>query len=157
MTGVQTCALPIFHDGVQVVPLPGLECLRDHRELAARQPEVELVEQPCTGLRLAAHPAGFDTGFQHFGVAETTHRQGRRSQPHQLQQRVGRDRRDRGANAGHGSAGSVLVVVVVVVVTARPVPMDRREPGCGSLLMPMPMPMPMPRPVPMLVMVMEMR
>ena len=34
------------------------------------------------------HQAGLDRGFQALGVAEAAHRQGRRGQPHQLQQRA---------------------------------------------------------------------
>ena len=53
------------------------------------QAQVQLVEQPVAGLRFVAHQAGFDRGLQPLGVAEAAHRQGRRGQLHQLQQRRG--------------------------------------------------------------------
>ena len=88
---------------------------RHHGEVAACQGQVQLVHQPIPGRGFILDQACFHRGLQPFGIGKPAHRQRRRGQPRQPQQRGisdggGRVRaHDRGRD-GHAVAGSGCAV-----------------------------------------------
>ncbi len=95
-------------DAGGVAALPGLERAGQQGQLGALQAQAQLITQPERGAGLVAHPALVDRGLQPFGVTEAAHRQRRRGQPHQLQQRR-RGQGDGGwTDAGHAARTQAL-------------------------------------------------
>ena len=94
-----------------IAAAPGGERPRDHRHVAARDGERELIEEPALRARFVDDEAGVDGGLEAFRIAEAADGQARRGQAHQLQERRGRERRLRLASRQGASAAAQCAIL----------------------------------------------
>ena len=78
-TGFARVQYPVVElpDAGLVVLLPGADGVGQHRQLAARQAQLQLVGQPRGDFGFIAQQALLDRRFQTFRIGEAAHRQGR--------------------------------------------------------------------------------